>query len=512
MATNWQTFPIEFKGGLISNMSPLQQGINAIGSATILQNFEPARSGGYSKIRGYNKVETTVVPGSGRVLGVKVVKPSEFIVARSNGSVTEYHKTTGAGWTSLGTTSLLGNKIRSTEFNFGTGDFIYFVDSINYPALYNDTTGTLSFVTSSADLQGAEQVAIFKNTVFFSKGSNLYFSAPGNPNDFTPVNGGGAINVSHEITGLISFRDQLIIFSRNKIQRITGSTISDFQLNPITESIGCLDPDTIQEVGGDIMYMSPDGIRLLGATDRIGDFALEVASDPIADDVYKFAQSTSNFCSIVIREKAQYRIFAYTESEQAKVARGLLVTKFSDQGAANLAWGETSGIKAFVADSKYVDNYSEIIVFANEDGYLYQMEQGANFDGEAIEAIYESPYMPVTDPQVRKTFYKLTTYIDPQGSFEIDLAVKYDFTRSNNQNLIQPAATTISSSGLSVFYYGNVTSVFGTSTYGGELDKVYQNQIIGSGKVIAIRIEDNSTNPGFTLDTALLEYTQNDRQ
>jgi len=41
---------------------------------------------------------------------------------------------------------------------------------------------------------------------------------------------------------------------------------------------------------------------------------------------------------------------------------------------------------------------------------------------------------------------------------------------------------------------------------------VYQNQIISSGKVIAIRIEDNSTNPAFTLDTALLEFTQNDRQ
>ena len=161
--------------------------------------------------------------------------------------------------------------------------------------------------------------------------------------------------------------------------------------------------------------------RLLGATDRIGDFSLEVASDPIADDVYKFAQSTSNFCSIVIREKAQYRIFGYTQSEQKKVARGLLVTKFSNQGASDLAWGETAGIKAFVADSKYTE-YSETIVFANEDGYVYKMETGYTFDGENIEAIYESPYMPISDPQIRKTFYKLTTYVDPKGAFSVDLS------------------------------------------------------------------------------------------
>ena len=55
MATQWQTFPIEFRGGLISNLSPLQHGTNAVGSATILQNFEANKEGGYSKIRGYAK-------------------------------------------------------------------------------------------------------------------------------------------------------------------------------------------------------------------------------------------------------------------------------------------------------------------------------------------------------------------------------------------------------------------------------------------------------------------------
>ena len=32
MATAWQTFPVEFKGGLISNLSPLQHGTQAVGS------------------------------------------------------------------------------------------------------------------------------------------------------------------------------------------------------------------------------------------------------------------------------------------------------------------------------------------------------------------------------------------------------------------------------------------------------------------------------------------------
>ena len=55
MATGWQTFPVEFKGGLISNLSPLQHGTQAVGSASILQNYEPSLQGGYAKLRGYSK-------------------------------------------------------------------------------------------------------------------------------------------------------------------------------------------------------------------------------------------------------------------------------------------------------------------------------------------------------------------------------------------------------------------------------------------------------------------------
>lgn len=61
MPTQWSTHSVEFKGGLISNMSPLQQGINAQGSSTILQNMESDRQGGYTKIKGYQKFSSTQI-------------------------------------------------------------------------------------------------------------------------------------------------------------------------------------------------------------------------------------------------------------------------------------------------------------------------------------------------------------------------------------------------------------------------------------------------------------------
>jgi hypothetical protein len=468
MATQWQTFPIEFRGGLISNLSPLQQGSNAVGSATILQNFESSKEGGYSKIKGFDKFSTTAVPGSGPILALKVISSGRIVVARQNGSnVTEYYYGTGTTWTSMGARPLLGGKAKHVLYNLDGNDKVIFVDSNNYPATYNTSGNTLTAITGSTDVLGAENVAVFKDTAFYAKGNNLYFTAPFTVDDFSAANGAGTINVAKEITGLSVFRDQLIVFTTDSIKRITGNTTADFQVSPITDRIGCINGDTIQEVGGDIMYLAPDGIRLLSATDRIGDFGLDIASDPIAKDATTFLGSTPNFCSVLMRKKAQYRIFAYIESEQAPAAKGLIATKFVSQGASGISWSTTYGIKAYVADSKYTDT-SETIAFANTDGYVYELDTGSSFDGLPIEAIYESPYMPLSDPQMRKSFYKMTLYAEPTGSMSLDLNVKYDFGTSTNTGVIQPSTQSIESTGVSVFIFGESNSVFNTSTYGGE--------------------------------------------
>ena len=515
MATQWQTFPIEFRGGLISNLSPLQHGTNAVGSATVLQNFEPNKEGGYSKIKGFAKFSTTTVPGSGPILALKVISSGRMVVARKNASnYTEYYYGTGTTWSSIATSaSTSGTKARHAEFNFDGDDKVVFVDGTNYPAVYNTSGNTMQFLTSadSTDVSAAEHVAVFSNSVFYTKGSDLIFTAPFTVDDFNTAGLSGIINVGADITGLAVFRDQLIIFTTSSVKRLTGKTGNDFNLTSITDRIGCINGDTIQEVGGDIMYLAPDGIRLLSATDRIGDFGLDVASDTIAKDANIFLGSTSTFSSVLLREKAQYRIFAYIASEQDTVAKGLIATKFVAQGASGISWATTKGIKAYVADSRYAAD-QETAAFANEDGYIYIMNTGNAFDNESIEAIYESPYMPISDPQVRKTFYKMTLYAEPTGSMNIDVNLKYDFASGTNTATIQPNTITLSSTGSAVFLYGASDAIYGQAYFGGELDNVYNTNIIGSGKTIAIRIEDDSTNPTFTLDTALLEFKQNDRQ
>ena len=513
MPTGWNTFPVEFRGGLISNMSPLQQGINAVGSAITLQNFEPSKEGGYKKILGFEKYIDSTVTGTGVILGVKVVNSSKVIAVRQNGSsVSEYYINSGSSWSSLGAASLLGGKVRGTNFNFDGNHKIMFVDGANSPAVFNDTTDTLSFPSGyPSDVVGGEHITAYKNHIFIAKGSLLAFSAPFDETDFTIANGAGIINVGHTITGLIVFREQLIVFSRNKIQRVSGTSVSDFQLSPIAEDIGCISGDTIQEVGGDIMFLAPDGLRLLSATERIGDFGLGLASYPVEQDIKDFKSNYSSFSSLVLREKAQYRIFGFVSAEQPKDAFGFIGTKFSDQGSSNIQWSKTKGIQAYVADARYVEG-QEIIVFANDNGYVYKLEFGSSFDGEDINAIYSSPFMPIDDPQLRKSIYKMSLYVDTAGSFDVNVNFTFDLFKPDNYNKnITPQTIRLQSSSAGVFIYGASSATYGTATYGSELDKIYNTPVIGSGKTFSFTIQDSSTNPSFSLDTAVFEYATFDR-
>jgi hypothetical protein len=516
MTTAWSTFPVQFTGGLVTNISPLQQGINAVGSAFILQNFEPSLDGGYRKVAGYTKLDDAQLTGSGITQALAVVENADeerFIAARSG--VYYLINTTDAtpAWSSLVTASDTGfTKARHVSYNFNNALKIVFVDGVNYPAYYTDSSQTMTYITSSGTgnsaVEGANTVELFKSTLFFGNGSELIFTAPYSDTDFDPANGAGSIGLNSEITGLKVYRDSLIVFCRDKIMRLNGNSAADFTLSAITEDLGCLSADTIQEIGSDIMFLGPDGLRTLSSTERIGDFGIDVASKNIRPTVNELQSYAATFSSTVIRGKAQYRMFGYVDGEKVGIAKGVLGTKFIDQGGTGFQWAETKGFKVYIADSQYIGN-EEYIIFANNDGYIYRMEQGANRDGDNIYAIYESPYMPVTDPQKRKTFYKLDLYVKPFGAVNITAGIKYN---QGSREKIQPATFNIISEAGGGGFYGQNTSKYGLVSYGEPRTQSFNNNIIGSGNTVALRIDDDSSNSAFLLDTAILEFAENNRK
>lgn len=507
MATNWNTYPVEVKGGLITNLSPLQQGLNAPGSAKVLVNFEPSVEGGYSKILGYSKWSEEAIPGTGAIQGVISTSEQNAIVVR--GGKYYFSEAFGAWTEKLDSSSSVGDRIRHANYNFDGTDKIIIVNGATKPIIFDSVAETIAIDSSaSSDVIGAEYVVEFKNHIFFGVGTNIVFTAPFTDDDYAPGNGAGIINVGNGITGLVVFRENLIIFSRDQINILSGNSQSDFQLSSITKKTGCLNGDTIQEVGGDVLYLGPDGVRFLSATDRNDDFALQRASENIQKLITDSTSIEGTWSSLVIRKKAQYRLFK-TPQSSSENPRGFLATRFVDQSATGIAWASIEGIPVSCSDSKQYPE-EEIIIFANTDDYLYKMESGFSFDGEDIQCRYRSPDWPVTDPRVRKTWYKLTSYIETNADLEITAQIILD---NNKADVLQPPPVTISTNTSGTYYFwGFPDAIWNAFIYSDSVDNVFTSNLVGSSYTVSVNLSETSTSASFSIDTLLLEFKENDRR
>ena len=475
----------------------LVNGASQTGSSLVVDGLDSTpQLGDVFKIAGVDKIYTVTATPSVSSGGATIaIDPALASSPADNAAITF-----------LSTSRENAGKTRFSRYNYTGSEKIAIVDGVNVPALYNGSLFT-ALNDAPTDVTAAEFVVSFKNQLFFGKNNLLTFTAPFTDTDFTAANGSGTISVGANITGLIVFRQQLIIFTESSIFQLVGNTIGDFNLQPVTTDIGCVDKDTIQEVGGDIMFLGPDGLRLLSGTERIGDFGLGVVSKTIQKEVTDFITANTSFTSVVIRNKSQYRILGYNNNIAQANAQGILGTQMAGQGGEGMAWADIRGIRAHVADSRFFQN-SETIVFANDDGYLYQMEEGNSFGGSNIQTTFATPYMPINDPRVRKTFYKMFLYTDPQGSVSFDVSLKLDFDQKNS---VQPTQIDFNNATGTVAFMGQAT--YGsTAVYSSKLKTLFETQIIGSAFVVSLQYTSDSTDPPFSLDAITLEYATNTRR
>lgn len=665
MPDAWETFRIEFKGGLVTNLSPLQQAINAPGSARILRNYEPSIDGGYKRIQGYAKFDSSIMapygnpvvhgasqsgttliiaavhttpavgdtftiagvsstytisgvsfdatnnratltlsgalassPANGALITFATVTTANYangITYFNNKAVVALNadilETAGSGYTKINkpnygsplvhnasqtgtsleidavdnfpqagdvftiagvdktytvqtTTSSYTNEEHkrltvtidpaldsspsdnaaltfistsregaiNTRFDIidftGTKTLIM-VDGVNAPALYDGTTFT-ELNSAPSDVIGATVVATHKNHIFYAKGRVLSFGAPLTTTDFQSGNGAGSIGLDNSIVAIKSFRDQLIVFTDSSIFRLNGDALATFNLQPITRDIGCIQTDSVQEIGGDVVFMAPDGLRLLSATERIGDFGLAPITKKIQGTFNEFVKLHTDFFSLVIRNKSQYRLLGWNNSFTRPNAQGILFTQFASPGEASVIdFAETRGIQATACASVY-SGTTEFVLFSGKEGYLHRMENDtSSFDGNNIATTFATPFYPINDPRIRKTIYKAQFYLDPEGRVNFDLNLKFDFDESGA--VVMPAVTFTNATSNQAQFYG--IGAYGSATYGAKLQKVFSAQTTGSGNTISAQFEaDNNTDVPYALDALTLEYATHARR
>jgi len=414
-------------------------------------------------------------------------------------------------WTKIDESRTSANKYIYTRFNFNGTDKIAIADGQNYAATYDGSTFTLLNGATGSGAGTAptatESIIAFKNHMFFSKSSSneLVFSAPFSENDFTPANGAGSISTNDKIIGTAIFRERLFIFCKDSIYVLNGSSIADFAMQPITRNLGCLDKFSIQEVGGDLIYLAPDGLRTIAGTEKLHDVELGTVSKPIQERVNEIG--FDNISSVVIREKSQYRLFFPSTVGSEAVQLGLIgVIKQSHEGQIGFQWSDMKGIKPSCADSEYIGDV-EFVLHGGYDGFVYRQENGDTFSGTNIKAFYRSPDVIVGDAGIRKSMQRVITNYKTEGAVSAELRVRYDY---DSPDIAQPSAYAITE-GAGIAVYGLPVSTYNTAVYGSSGTPLVRQSVEGGGFAVAIKFDESSGSSPFTLNGFQLEFTAGGR-
>ena len=156
-------------------------------------------------------------------------------------------------WTAIDTGRTSADKYALERFNFDGNDKIILVDRVNAPVVFN--TSFAATDVSESSVSGAKHVVAYKGHMFYSGMSStpqeIVFSQPFDEDAFSSGSGAGSIKVDDIITGLKTFRDTMYIFCENRIFSLTGTSSANFAVTPVTRDIGCINGDSIQELGGD---------------------------------------------------------------------------------------------------------------------------------------------------------------------------------------------------------------------------------------------------------------------
>jgi hypothetical protein len=408
-------------------------------------------------------------------------------------------------WTVRDTGRTNAAKYHFERYNFDGNEKIICVDGVNAPVIFN-TSMTAADVSDSS-VTGATVVAAYRNRMFYAGKSTtpqeIIFSEGFNEDGFNTgaSDPAGSISVDDTVVALKVFRDSLFIFCESRIFKLTGSTSSNFSVEPVTRNIGCINSFTVQEFAGDLIFLGPDGLRTVAATARIGDTELGTISKNIQTVFDENISDAGSFDSVVIPDKTQYRIFFTKDGQGQTLSKGAICVLKKEA----FEFSETRGIQVACTDT-FVESGNVIVLHGDTTGFIQRQESGNDFDGTAILGRYRSPDMSFGDSGIRKHMQRVIINYKPEADIDADLILRYD---NEDTDSARPANYPLDTANVAAQYGSATYSTEGSATqfvYGGPTQPLVRQPVEGSGFSVALKVEDGGTTAPYSLKGFQLEY------
>lgn len=548
MQDNVQSQRVVSGGGLNTLNNYLTLSGENPGAAVALVNFETSLSGGYRRINGFIEYDSTYpsvddTNAEGAILGVWGFVQTQtddllVIAARKQKAALTYKlyylDPFGTGWIAFAPGFTLSNtnavtgttvrRVRAQMFNPGDGNQIIFVDGVN-PAYVYDGASWYQLLSTNAGGSGSpggnqlidkpSVVTLFKNYLLISGDETapavVAYSAPADALTWTAAAGGGQVIFGQPVQTLKPFRDECYVFGLSNIKKLVPDAGATFLFQDVTNDLGCVAKDSVLEIAGSLIFMANDGIRPIAGTDKINDVELGLLSENIQDTIDTTFRNfdMKNLSGLTIRGKTQFRYFYSDDSYGVESGQGLLGSvRRNPQTQSNTRWEFSNllGIRCSSCWSGIVQN-RELVLHGDYDGKVYKQEDGNSFNGADITAIYTSPYLDLSDTELRKTMREITVFAKTEGTVSLTLNVRFDWGRSTAQ---VPQAYSVDMTGAALF--DDPSSTYGTTVFGGVARSVVSTPIQGSGMSVQYTFSTVDSSAPYTIHGFVHEFTPAGRQ
>lgn len=239
-------------------------------------------------------------------------------------------------------------------------------------------------------------IALYKDSLFIAGDPNnpsrLYYSGGGDQiNNFTIGGGGGLIDISKNdgqaITGMIVFKNSLIVFKEDSTYQFSFTTDGLPQIVQVSPSIGCIAPRSIVAVENDIFFASRRGIFTIGneqgfAFDvlRTNELSARVRSIYSTIDP---AYISSTAAIYTTDESKNLVVFSYTPAGSTTNAKALVYDR------ERLAWYKWSNIQANCwVTFRGTDGVTHYLYGDDASGYVKEILSGSTDFGTSIRGYF----------------------------------------------------------------------------------------------------------------------------
>lgn len=387
--------------------------------------------------------------------------------------------------------TVTGNDWKMVNFN----NKMYFFQGGHEPLVYDDTNGLLK-ITSHPDSVGTppnanEGLAAFGRLWTCGCGLNLQTVFWSDLLIGTAWSGGtsGSINIAKvwpdgydEVVALAAHNGMLIIFGKHSIIVYQGAeSPATMQLMDTIAGVGCIERDSIQQTGNDLVFLSHTGLQSFGRVIQEKSLPMRDISRNVRSDFMSLVQgNTAGVKSIYSPENAFYLITLPTEDITFCFdMRGAL-----EDGSHRVTRWTASPFNCFARKSDGTLLAGNINGVGRYSGYLD--------DSSTYQLRYYSNPLTFGDSSRLKMLKKIIPTVIAGSATTVQVKWGYDFSQSYSTGFVQlpsivPAEYNIGE--------------YGIAEYSSTNEEILKKAIntTGNGTVVTVGVEVDVNGQPFSL-------------